>query len=332
MTHSPDSPAAAPTTPTELQELRRHRAADYPPDPLPEIIPGGGISLIAGASGIGKTAFLAWWATRFRDHSTIFGHQTTKVPEQVILAVDRSWIQSTSRWFEAVGYPEIRAYSPLDDATFRPSQMRRKDRRIDMLKAFLDKLNPIAPHTLVYVDPIAPFLGGNLNDYDSCATACMEIREIARERRLTIIGTAHTAKLKADPKDRYARAQDRILGSAAILGYTDTQMYLAAPEETGHNYYEFLWNPHHAPKAVYQLDRDPKTGLFIPPGESPRQEEQHVILAFLDQQPDGMARFVEILAAIALPKATLHRHLQVLVKDGLVVSPAKGMYARVKVN
>lgn len=325
-------PAAPdPLTPT-LAALRAHRAADYPPDPIAEIIPGGGISIIAGASGIGKTAFLAWWATRFRDHLPVFGHPTVALPEQVMLAIDRSWIQSTSKWFEAVGYPEIRAYSPLDDPAFRPAKMRSKQHRIVLLQDFLDRLSPLAPGTLVYVDPLAPFLGGNLNDYDACATACMEIREVCRARRITIIGTAHTAKLKADPKDRYARVQDRILGSAALLGYTDTQMYLAAPEETGHNYYEFFWNPHHAPKATFQLERDPKNGLFIPPGEGSRQTEQQAILDYLAAQPDRTARFVELLTGVSLPKATLHRHLQALIKDGLVISPAKGLYCAVPLN
>ena len=34
----------------------------------------------------------------------------------------------------------------------------------------------VPPGTIVYVDPLAPFLGGNLNDYDACATACVKLR------------------------------------------------------------------------------------------------------------------------------------------------------------
>jgi hypothetical protein len=309
-----------------LAKLRAARALDYPPDPIPEIIPGGGISIIAGASGIGKTALLAWIATRFRDHAPLFGHPTGAIPEQVMLAIDRSWIQSTSKWFEAVGYPEIRAYSPLDDTSFKPTSMRNKNNRLALLRSMLDKFTPLAAGSLVYIDPLAPFLGGNLNDYDACATACMEIRELARQRRITVIGTAHTAKLKADPKDRYARVQDRILGSAALLGYTDTQMYLAAPAETGHRYYEFMWNPHHAAQQTFKLDRDPSNGLFIPPGEGKNTDEQQSILAFLKAQPDHTARFVEILTAVPLPKSTIHYHLQILISDGLVEQAGRGLY------
>lgn len=320
----PTAPARSPAL--SLDELRARRAADYPPDPIPGILPGGGISLIAGASGIGKTAFLAWWTTRFRDRQPIFGYPTAAVPEQVLLTIDRSWIQSGSKWFEAVGFPEIRCYAPPDDRDYNPSALRRKDRRLALLNSFLDKLAPIMPGTIVYVDPLAPFLGGNLNDYDACATACGEIRKVCLDRQITMIGTAHTAKLKADPKDRYARLQDRILGSAALLGYTDTQMYLAGPEETGNGLYAFHWNPHHAPQATFPLDRDPKTGLFVPAGELPRHEDQQKILGFFEAQPDHRARFVEVLVGVGLSKSTTHRHLQELTRDGLLTVIARGFY------
>lgn len=316
--------------PAPLDALRARRAADYPPDPLPDILPGGGISLIAGASGIGKTAFLAWWATRFRDRLPLFGYPPHPVPQQAILAIDRSWVQSTSKWFEAVGFSDIPAYSPPDDPQVKPSQWRNKANRIYLLGQFLDTLEQqiggLQPGALVYVDPLAPFLGGNLLDYDSCSVACMEIRELCRRRQITIIGTTHTAKLKADKQDRYARLQDRILGSTALLGYTDTQMYLAGPQETDKGLYAFLWNPHHAPQNTFWLDRDPQTGLFIPAGDKPRGEEQQAILTFLGQQPDLTARFVALHAAIPVSKSSLHYHLQELTRDGLIRQAGRGIY------
>lgn len=330
------APPSPPASSSDLATLRARRAEDYPPDPLPDILPGGGISLIAGASGIGKTAFLAWWTTRFRDEAPIFGIEPAKIPLQAILAIDRSWVQSTSKWFEAAGFPEIPAYCPADDPSISPSRWRNKAHRIALLNEFLDKLaarcpgGVLPPGTIVYVDPLAPFLGGNLLDYDGCTVACLEIRNICRARRITIIGTAHTSKLKSDPKDRYTRLQDRILGSTALLGYTDTQMYLAGPEETENGLYAFFWNPHHAPKALFPLDRDPKTGLFVPAGELPRHEDQQKILAFFDQQPDRRARFVEVLVGTGLAKATAHRHLQILVHDGLLKMIGRGFYEYVK--
>ncbi len=354
---SDPAPCPSTSTPHPLSltapELAAARAADYPPDPIPSVIPGGGISLLAGSSGTGKTAFLAWLVTRFRDRLPIFGHLPAIVPYQAVLAVDRSWIQSTSRWFEAVGYPEIPAYSPLDDPRFKPYEFRNKRQRIALLGRFLDQIGPLPPNSLVYVDPIAPFLGGNLIDYDACGIACMEIRELCRDRRVTIIGTAHTAKLKADPKDRYARKQDRILGSAALLGYTDTQMYLASPEESDSEYYSFFWNPHHAAPGLFDLSRDPNTGLFVPPdptaappvaeeapvdpSPAPRAPELDHLLTLLtqltpDDHPELGVPYSLIVQAAGYPDATVHRHLQALVKGGEVVQPKRGRYRRGSVS
>ena len=49
-------------------------------DPIPRIIPAYGISLLAGAPNVGKTALLASMARSFRDNRLIFGHQPSVVP------------------------------------------------------------------------------------------------------------------------------------------------------------------------------------------------------------------------------------------------------------
>lgn len=321
-----------PADPSPLALLRDHRATRYPPDPIPEILPGGGVSLIAGASGTGKTAFLAWLTTRFRDHLPIFSHQPTIIPCQAILAIDRSWIQSTSKWFEAVGFPEILAYSPLDDPEFKADRMRFKKNRLAILNEHLDKLcalygGPLPRGTIVYVDPMAPFLGGNLLDYDACSVACMEIREIGRLRGVTFMGTAHTAKLKADKKDRYARVQDRILGSAALLGYTDTQMFLASPDETESDHYQFFWNPHHARSQTFDLGRDPNTGLFVPYEAAPvaHPELQATLLSLLAASGEPIA-YATLVAAASTSDASVHRALTQLLKDGRVRKAERGQY------
>lgn len=326
-------PAAPPLT---LAQLRDKRATEYPPDPIPTIIPGGGVSLIAGASGTGKTAFLAWWTTRFRDGLGIFGHPTHATPCQAILAIDRSWVQSTSKWFEVAGFSDILAYAPSDDPAFNPSDMRRKDRRLGVFKKHLEKLDaihggPLPPGSILYVDPLAPFLGGNLIDYDACSVACLELRTLCRERQITIIGTAHTAKLKADKKDRYQRVQDRILGSTALLGYTDTQMYLASPDETESDYYSFFWNPHHAPSRSFKMTRDPKTGLFIPYEEGPIPEEHQQIVDLLAGAASPVPlKTIEV--ALSLAPSTAHRYLQALVEDGRVRKAGHGLYTAAPVS
>lgn len=323
----PDTLRHSSTSRQAAAHLRHLRATLYPADPLPNIIPGGGISLLAGASGVGKTAFMSWVATRFRDQLPLFGHQPNPIPKQALLAMDRSWVGSTSRWFELVGYADICAYSPLDDPDFKPARFARKSELMKILDECLTRLEPLPPGSLVYIDPLSPFLGGDLNKYADCANACMQIRAICRERKITILGTAHSAKQKADRKEQYRRPQDRILGTTAQHGYTDTQMYLCAPEEAGTPYYQFLWNPHHAREESFDLDRDTQTGLFIPPDLTKRPPEQLTILAILDGAEDHTLPLKELSAQSGLSDGTLARHLQVLIDQQMVVKVGRGVYA-----
>ncbi len=294
-------------------------------DLIERIIVTDSVNLLAGAPGVGKTAFLAYLLPRIRDGQPIFGYQPRVVPKIGFIAADRSWQNSTRLWFEAGGYPDLPHYSLQDDPHFRPSELRNKANRINVLSRCLEKLK-LPPGSLGIVDPLALFLGGNLTDYDSCLVACSEIRRLCQEQNITLLGTAHTPKIKADKTARYQRLQDNIFGSAALFGYTDTQLYLASPEETGEKHYSFLWAPHHAPTEIFPLGRDSQ-GLFVPYAESVRHREEHSILDVVPATPEGIG-FSEVLLAAEVSKATAHRHLQQLIQDGQVERVGHGRYRR----
>ncbi len=231
-------------------------------DPLPKILTLGSLNLLAGASGIGKTALIAWLLKQFRDGLPVFGHATNPPPAIGYLTADRPWVH-TQHWFHAVGFPEIRQYSIIDDGSLKLPNQRMKHLRVDFFKQVVGKLD-LPPGSLLVVDPIALFLGGNLLDYDTVAFACIEIHRWLQAMEYCTLGLAHSAKQRAEKSDRYLRLQDRISGSMALLGYTETQMYLAAPEETGdkHGQYTFLWNPHTAPAETFQFLKGDQ-GLFL---------------------------------------------------------------------
>lgn len=296
------------------------------PDPIPLVIPAGGISLLAGAPGTGKTALLATLLRAFRDGQPIFTHDPAPITDIGMISTDRSW--STNRlWFDRAGFPDIKVYSVADDSTLDKSRLRKRHERIKLFKEFLDKL-AIRPGGLLVVDPIAVFLGGNLIDYDACMVACLEIRDILHVRKLTLIGTAHTAKLKADKKDRYLRLQDQILGSTAIFGYTDTQMYLAAPAEIAKPHYTFLWSPHMAPPETYDLTRDTQ-GLFIPYSAQHGGNDTRVLQLLPDDgSPLALAAIYERAKEIPLSQATVKRILDALIVEAQVLRTGRGVYQR----
>lgn len=300
-------------------------------DPLPDVLPTGGISLLAGAPNVGKTALLAGILRDLRATRAIFGRQPNPIPAIGFINADRSWARGAGIWFNRVGYPDIPQYSMADDDTFSPRRLRKRHERTDILASFIDLLK-LPPHSLIVIDPIALFLGGNLLDYDSCAVACHEIRGYLRTRSYTMLATAHSSKIKADKKERYMRLQDQILGSTAIFGFTDTQMYLASPQETGKPYYTFLWHPHSSPAEVFQLERD-DAGLFQLYSGADTANQNRVLSLFPDNDdPIRFGVLVEMADQFPLSRATVARVLEALVEVGRIVKVDKGTYSRVVVH
>jgi len=301
-------------------------------DPLPGILPAGGISLIAGAPNVGKTALLAGFLRDIRDGRPIFGHQPAPVAGIGYINADRGWLRGSGVWFERAGYPEIRQYSMADDIAFNPKRLRKKHERTDILASFIDLLQ-LPPRSLVSVDPIALFLGGNLINYDDCAVACHEIRAYLRARQYTLLGTAHSAKLKTDKKDRYMRMQDQILGSTAIFGFTDTQMYLASPQETAKPYFLFLWHPHTSPVETFQLEQDKDTGLFqLYTGADSANQNRVLALFPEDGAPITFGLLVELAEAYPLSRATVKRILDALIDVERIEKVSHGVYRLILVH
>lgn len=324
----PYTPVVGPATALPRRRLWTPTAhAGQYPDPIPLIIPAGGISLLAGAPGVGKTAFLASFLCKFRDHQPIFGHQPAPLPPDgiAIISADRSW-DSTHYWYDRAGWPDIPVYSLIDDPAFQKVRLRRRNDRVSLLCEFIDKLT-LPRGSLVIVDPISLFLGGNLLDYDTCMVSCMEIRDLLRTRSLTCIATAHSGKQKSNKEDRYLRLQDRILGSTALFGFTDTQMYLASPEEIDRGYYAFLWHPHMLPAETFELSRD-DNGLFIPHTETGGTRALLLNCFPLDGSPIPRSDLLVQVNQIPLSLSTFKRMLAQLIESGEILRISQGTYCR----
>lgn len=313
----------------------------YPPDPLPPVLLGGTINLLAASPGCGKSTLLAWLARQVAAKTPLWGYDWNEVPWQGIICADRSWDRSTSRWFALEGMQDIPAYSLQDDVDFSKARLRHRHQRVAVFEHCLKQLSPekngkFPVGSLIYVDPLALFLGGNLIDYDTCLVACSELRELCTAKGITVIGTAHSSKQMADKRARYLRLQDRILGSTALFGYTDTQMFLAGPGEVDEQmlHYVFLWHPHHAPPATFRFDRDAE-GRFVP-GEQLEGAERTTPAAVATDFPDwlqealaGPRTFLELVVLAGeheMSRATLNRRLSALKREGRVVQPKHGYW------
>jgi len=128
------------------------------------------------------------------------------------------------------------------------------------------------------------------------------------------------------------RLQDQILGSTAIFGFSDTQMYLASPEEIGERYYAFLWHPHGARPETFHLSRDER-GLFVPYAGTSDEGNCERVLALIPEDGAEIS-FVElrrVALAVPLSSATLKRVLQTLIERERIVRVRHGSYRRVPV-
>jgi hypothetical protein len=294
------------------------------PDLIPGILTHGTVNILAGASGVGKTCLLATVLAKLTHGEPVFGIPTITPPKIGYLCADRGGA-TAQYWLEKAGSPPVEFYSLVEDFNFVPALLRNKFKLVGVLDKLIDDMN-LPPGALLIVDPLTLFVG-NPNDYQGVAIACIEIRRAVLRRQLTLVGTAHASKQKADAKAKYERLQDRILGSAAQLGYGDTQMYLASPEETKQKHYTFLWHPHTARAQEFPLGRT-EDGMFVDWHQGVDALLEVKVLAAITPDEPGTPLAEIQIAADGASRASVFRLLQQLMAESKITKPGHGRYRR----
>lgn len=303
-------------------------------DPIPGIIPFGSICTFAGASGVGKTALYATWIARWQANQAICGHPTNPPTEIGILVGDRRWA-SHRQWLDVAGVSSsIKHYSLRDDDTFQWNDLKLWPKVRDMFARALDKLS-LAPGSLLIVDPLALWIPGRTNDYKDVAIGLGVLDYVIKPRQLTMLGIFHQSKQISDKSQQYARPQDRILGSAATIGFSDTAMYLLGPEDLSTPYYGFGWIPHNAPAETHKFVRD-GWGLFVPYLESSEFDQIEAVADTLPLDPHGVSvpQLLHLCkqSGYEIARSTLYACLKKLVQDGRAQQPVRGKYRRAQAS
>lgn len=316
--------------------------------PIPLLLPGGGLTILSGASGVGKTAFVAGLAKTIIDGAgAVLGCQVQRAAKVGLLCTDRRWTEARY-WYEKAGI-EIEShdgqgkkfsyYCLQDDYKTEWKKFTRAEHHLWLFERCLDQLE-LPPHSVVIGDPISPFLGSNLGDYCKTLAAIGPINQALAKRQITGLGLHHVAKMKGGVKrEFYVRGQDRILGSTAIAAFTNTQIYLVGPEENEKPKTE-LWHtvgfvPHNAKSFEARFGRD-ENGLFIPWKEASPQAQIVPIEGSSDELATLLASFpeftpirIEVLKEKnPVAKSTLYHRLGVLAKQKLIYKQSNGLWRR----
>lgn len=309
--------------------------ARYPPL-IPNILETPTLNMLAGASGIGKTALLTGLLGEILAGRPVFDHAITPPPAIGYICADRP-SEGALKWQRKVGIEHrVVMYDLIGDLNFDLAQLLPKHAGPPQLAYCIEQLR-LPYGSLIIVDPIALFIGV-LNDYRSVGIACARIQRWLMEHPYCVVGIAHVGKQKADPKERYLRPQDRILGSGAQLGYTGTQMALLSPEESGRKdgRYTFLWNPHDTYAQAFHLAKRPQDGTFdfasimVDDGDVPEvlTPDLATLLALLPDPPKAIATAGLIQLCQDTARPTLFRRLQKLLRLGLVEQPKRGLWCK----
>lgn len=314
------------TTPCQAQDADKSQPF---PDPIPGIIPFGSLTVFAGAPGVGKTAMLAEWCVRWRDGRTICQKATNKPTAFYYFAADRQW-KSHQEWFDAAGFPDILHYSLADDHSFDLNRFKFVQKVGDLFEDMLNQLNPI-PGSHVLVDPASPlFIAGESNKSRDVAITLLRFSRICKERGINITCVAHFGKQKLDPNDQYARPQDRIAGSHAFSGYSDTQIYMIDPNPPTQPYHLLGWVPRHSPPEDFRFKRA-MNGLFVPFELFEELDRREAVLLCVPEEPLAVPAIIaRIKEKCGLAEAQAQRYLQQLVKEGRIVRVRRGVYRQAK--
>lgn len=312
----------------------QHPSVEYP-DPIPKVLLQGSVNLFMGSPHAGKTIESTALACRLRDGRSFAGLKTNR-QHVGLITTDHRWKLDQGYWFTKAGWPDIPHVS-LKDRSSSPWRVDwfafKKDERerVKILRLCLRELNlPVGMSTLL-VDVGQPFITNRINDYMEVMAGVNTLGEVTYDEfGLTTLLFGHLGKQKEH--DQYKKLQERIAGSVAQIGFSDTAIALQSPEDLSENglpadYAQLDFFPRHTDAFAFKLSRDPD-GFFVP--YTP-PKVAGPLDAVVSELPTTGLRYADLLALVKLrcgvSDTRAKERIANLTKDGRVVK-VDGMYLR----
>lgn len=287
-------------------------------DLVQHLLPRHEVSIIAGASGAGKTSITMQLLSSIQKGIPFFGMATSANTRVGYIAADRGG-DSLEYWSKImdVDLSQIKIKSLIKD-----EDLDLKKFETNPMGLLLSMIRSMMPLDLLIIDPMIVFFGTDTKSYTTNAKCLIQLNRVAHQHKVTILGVHHAVKARTD--FGFKRPQDRISGTGAFLGYSSTQIFLDTPEESGLPHHSLHIISHTAAPQELKLQRDNRAVFHLV-----ENEEQKVAQLILGAVPNnGMIATNEIMNSLTnIPRRTVELYLTKLLKEGLLVKPSHGRYA-----
>lgn len=282
---------------------------------IDQIFPVEQVHLIAGASGVGKSTWLLRMMVDWKDGKEVLGYPSFPLPFAYV-SCDRglSSIEATLERLEI----DVASLPIIDGRghglPFVVATAKEKVPEVKVL--FIEGFQSMAPSVE----------GSKL--YGATSRFLLESALLAESQHLTIIGTAHTPKMKE--KEGYPDPRQKVSGSAAWAAYSETIILIERPKADDiYDARRVLYVlPRNAREEKFEFKLDDR-GRFV---ETTNDTGFFLLYEFLKKLPfDDMVpveRFQQFCSEKSIQRWTLFRWFSEAIEKAELERVALGIYKR----
>lgn len=284
---------------------------------IEDLLPSHQVHLIGGPSGSGKTTLMFQMYKAFEKGDLFLG-RSTKPVKFAYISGDRP-ARSVGETQGRLGV-DFKVYSLVD----------RDQVGADLANEILPALTKFYGYKpdFVYVDGFTALVpGGEMNSYSHVAKWLGSLQRYCEKHTITILGACHTTKAKEGQK--FLNPRQRIAGSVAWAGFSETVIIIEPPEEDEvGNQRRVMLLPRNHPGEILMMHFNEEGVLCLPESHANREEEAAFIM--VDLLPNG-GRFNHgdlwtEAKEKGVPRRSFDRWLATMIEQKLIRRIKKGVY------
>lgn len=277
------------------------------------ILPANEIHLLGGSSGSGKTTLVFQTLADWQEGKPVFGHASYPVPYSYV-SLDRSR-SSVNRTLERLSLRDVITRVICQEDLPAISSIN------DVIAAAVK----IHSDSLFFVlEGFQTLVGEKGNSYTPVANLLRRSATLCSKHKYTILGIAHSPKMKADENFKHSR--ELILGSVAWGAYSDTIITVQHDEGTGNIVIHI--SPRNAAAETYHYVFG-ASGILVPlDAAKPREAMRLKIVALAAGSSIMRTEILQWATAFGVSEKTGDRVITECLKNKVLEAISPGLYER----